>query len=130
MLPLILAGGMIAKQQLIDKPKEERQRKLQAITAQYSPWTGMTPQAVQESSPFEAGLQGASMGLAQQQNMDMQEAQMGNLKAQANYYDRSSAAQPSTDMSGMASNTYGPKRSMFEGLDLNFGKPKSYSTRG
>lgn len=91
MLPLILAGGMIAKQQLVDKPREERQRKLQAITAQYSPWTGMTPQAVQESSPFEAGLQGAASGLAMGQNMDMQQAQMNALKSQAGYWDRMQA---------------------------------------
>lgn len=123
MLPLILAGGMIAKNQLVDKPKEERERKLQAITAQYSPWTGMTPQAVKETSALDAGLQGAATGLTMQQGMDMQDAQLGALKSQAGYFDRASAPQAApADMSSMpsASSLQGP------GMSGGYNRKRSY----
>lgn len=66
MLPLILGGaGLgIVKHFASDKPKEERQRRLAAETARYSPWTGMQPQQVQDADIFgnvmQGGLTGAS----------------------------------------------------------------------
>lgn len=135
MLPLILAGGMIAKNQLIDKPKEERERKLQAITAQYSPWTGMTPQAVKETSAMEAGLQGAGAGIGMQQSMDMQDAQLGALKSQSDYFNRSGASAPGDMSMPQASSlqapqimSYGPakKKGSWDGQSLSFGQPKNF----
>ena len=112
MLPLILAAGMMAKNQLVDKPKEEKDRKLQAITAQYSPWTGMTPQAVKNTSAVDAGLQGAGAGLSMQQGMDMQSAQLDALKSQSDYYNRAGQGgqmSPSMVMP-MGGQSYGPAR--------------------
>lgn len=71
MLPVWMALAGVAKSELIDKPKEERQRKLAAETQRYSPWTGLKANAIQEADPFGTALQfgatGASMSAAQQQ---------------------------------------------------------------
>lgn len=61
------AGAGLLKQQIIDKPKQDKERMLAAETARFSPWTGMKPQAVgPDSSPLEGavggGLAGAAMG--------------------------------------------------------------------
>ena len=60
------AGAGLLKSELIDKPKEERQRRLAAATQRYSPWTGLQANPVQEADPFGSMLQygatGASMG--------------------------------------------------------------------
>lgn len=69
-LGLIGAGVGLAKSELIDRPKEERQRKQAAITARWSPWTGMAPGAIQEADPFGSalttGVTGAMLGQNQQ----------------------------------------------------------------
>lgn len=72
--PLTLAAVMgaagLAKSELIDRPREERQRKQAAITARWSPWTGMAPNAIREADPFgsaiQGGLAGAMIGQATQ----------------------------------------------------------------
>lgn len=61
-LALLGAGLGVAKSELFDRPREARQRKAAAATAQWSPWTGMRPGAVQEADPFNAALQGALAG--------------------------------------------------------------------
>lgn len=83
-----LAAGAalgLAKNALVDKPKEDRQRALAAQTALYSPWTGMKPNEVQESDAFGNALQGATSGamFAQgQQNADMQKEMLDMKKKQ------------------------------------------------
>ncbi len=59
---LIGAGIGMGKSVLIDKPKEERQRKLAAIQTLYSPWTGITPDKIDEADPMGSALQGGAMG--------------------------------------------------------------------
>ena len=64
-----MAGAGLLKSELIDRPREERQRKQAAITTRWSPWTGMAPGAIQEADPFAAALEGGLTGavLSQQQ---------------------------------------------------------------
>lgn len=69
---MLIGGGLgLAKSELIDRPKEARQRKLAAETQRYSPWTGLRANAIQEADPFASALKygttGASMGAANQQ---------------------------------------------------------------
>ena len=76
-LGLIGAGIGLAKNEIVDKPREKRERELAAKTAMYSPWTGMTPNAVKESDAFGTALQGGLAGFqlgqgAQTQNMQNQ----------------------------------------------------------
>lgn len=85
-LPLAIGAGVgLLKGATIDKNKEKRQRKLQAETTRYSPWTGM-----QAEAPKEADLLGSALsygltanqigqGLAQQNMMQdyLQSQQMG-----------------------------------------------------
>ena len=76
-MPLIAlaigAGVGLIKSEAIDRPREERQRKLKAETQRYSPWTGMQGGNIQEADPFGSALAFGSTGaqiqsgLAQQQ---------------------------------------------------------------
>ena len=65
-MPLIIGGGMaglgLIKGLTLDKSKADRQRKLAAETARYSPWTGMAPSAVEEADPFGSAMQGGVSG--------------------------------------------------------------------
>jgi hypothetical protein len=65
-----MAGLGLAKSELIDRPREERQRQQAANTMRYSPWTGMAPNAIQEADPLgsamDAGLTGAMLSQNQQ----------------------------------------------------------------
>ena len=66
----VMAGLGLAKSELIDRPREERQRRQAAITARWSPWTGMAPGGIQEADPLgtamESGLTGAMLSQNQQ----------------------------------------------------------------
>jgi hypothetical protein len=61
-LAAILGATGLAKSELIDRPKEERQRKVAAETLRWSPWTGITPAGIKEADPFGSALQGAAVG--------------------------------------------------------------------
>jgi hypothetical protein len=60
-LALATIAGL-AKSEIIDKPKAERQRKLAAETQRWSPWTGLKAGAIQEADPFGTALQFGSTG--------------------------------------------------------------------
>jgi hypothetical protein len=66
-----LAGALlgIAKGELIDRPKEGRQRKLASETQRFSPWTGLTAGGIQEADPFGSAMQGGTTALALGQGM-------------------------------------------------------------
>lgn len=59
----LMAGMGLAKSELIDRPREQRQRRAEAERIKWSPWTGMNyaPQ-VEEARPFDAAFQGAVAG--------------------------------------------------------------------
>lgn len=50
------AGIGLAKSELIDRPKEKRERALAAATQRYSPWTGLAAQPVHEADPLGSAL--------------------------------------------------------------------------
>lgn len=75
----LLTGGMVAaglgKSLLIDAPKADRQRKLAAETARYSPWTGMAPQQVEEADPIGSAMQFGTTGAMLGQGIENQRFQ-------------------------------------------------------
>ena len=80
--PLIAGGaGVGFLKALRDQEMEKGDRELAAITAQYSPWTCMRPNAVKKAdfigSMAEGALGGASLG----QNMERSDAFETNLAA-------------------------------------------------
>lgn len=78
---LIIGAGLgIANQMFIQKPKEDRQRTLAAAEARYSPWTGMKPGPVNETSPLGAALSGAGAGASMAQGLQNSQAQSDYLK--------------------------------------------------
>lgn len=82
---LIGAGTGVVKSELIDRPKEKRDRKLAAETQRLSPWTGLQAQAIKEADPLASALQfggaGAQMGMGIQ-NQGLNQKMYGALLAQ------------------------------------------------
>jgi hypothetical protein len=64
MLPILAGAGLgFLKNKLIDKPAEQRSRKMNAEIMRYSPWTGMQGPGVKEAgSVFGSMLQGGALG--------------------------------------------------------------------
>jgi hypothetical protein len=103
-LAAIMAAAGLAKSEFVDKPNEMRERKRQAEVMRYSPWTGMSPQAVQSADPFAAALQGGMAGGMMGQGMQSADAQNKLLEAQAKYY--GGGASPYAGMTGGATGAY------------------------
>jgi hypothetical protein len=82
------AGVGLLKSQIVDRPKEERQRKLAAETQRYSPWTGLQAQQVQEADPLGNAMQfGVNSGMMGQ-GIKNQEGAEKLRDAQVNYLNR------------------------------------------
>lgn len=73
-VPIIMAAAGALKGMTIDRAKEDRQRKLAAETARYSPWTGMAPGQVQEADPFGSAMQFGMAGAGLGQNIQSMNA--------------------------------------------------------
>jgi len=58
----LIGGGLGLGKGLMDKEAEDRQRKLAAITARWSPWTGMAPQMPKDANMLGSVLEGALAG--------------------------------------------------------------------
>lgn len=91
-LALIMGGTGLVKSELIDRPKEDRQRWLAAQTQRYSPWTKLQAGPIEEADPFGSAFQGGIQGYAMGQNAEqakagkeLMEAQKENLKARNEY---------------------------------------------
>lgn len=56
------AGVGLLKGGVLDRQKEQRQRKQEAEIQRWSPWTGMQAQRVQEADPLGAAMQGGMTG--------------------------------------------------------------------
>jgi hypothetical protein len=84
-LALLFAAGGLAKNQLVDKPREERDRKMQAATTRYSPWTKLKADPVRESDPFGNAMQFGTTGLLLGQNAQNAAAQNKLMTAQTNW---------------------------------------------
>ena len=77
----LLAGAGLLKSELVDRPREERQRQQAANTMRYSPWTGMAPNAVQEADPFGSAIQGGLTGAMLSQSQQKIDADIASQKA-------------------------------------------------
>ena len=64
----LLAGAGLLKSELVDRPREEEQRRQAAVIARWSPWTGMAPNAIQRADPFGAAIEGGLTGAVLSQN--------------------------------------------------------------
>lgn len=66
------AGAGLLKSELVDRPKENRQRKLAAATQRYSPWTGLQAGQISEADPMGSaiafGATGAQIGTGMEQH--------------------------------------------------------------
>jgi len=66
----ILGGAGLLKSELVDRPKEKRQRQLAAETQRYSPWTGLSAQPIQEADPWGSVIGGGATGLSLGQSLE------------------------------------------------------------
>lgn len=112
-LALLAIGAAmgLAKNELVDKPKEKRQRKLAAETQRLSPWTGLQAGPIQEADAFGNALQYGTTGA-------MMGSMMKGAPAQTNINANMATAQPSAGPWGgsptMAdSMAYQPQGSMY-----------------
>jgi hypothetical protein len=76
---MALAGA--AKAELVDRPKEKRQRDLAVATTKYSPWTGLKAGPIQEADPFGSALNWGTTGAIMKNNMDMNDAYTNRLNS-------------------------------------------------
>lgn len=100
----LLAGAGVAKSELVDRPREERQRKLAAETLRWSPWTGMTPGAIQEADPFGSAIQGGLAGAMLSQNQQKLDA-------------GTAGADPELSLAGGAGTTAQPQQFPFQMME-------------
>lgn len=75
------AGAGLLKSQLIDAPREARQRKLAAATQRYSPWTGLQAQPIMPADPFGNALQFGATGAALDSNIKTSNAAQNYLNS-------------------------------------------------
>lgn len=61
-LGLLLGGGLGLTKGVLDGEKERKDRKQQAETARWAPWTGMQPTAVKRADPIGSTMQGGLAG--------------------------------------------------------------------
>lgn len=61
-LGLLLGGGLGLGKGILDTEKERKDRKQQAETARWAPWTGMQPAAVKRADPLGSTMQGTIAG--------------------------------------------------------------------
>lgn len=80
----VMAGLGLAKSELIDRPREERQRRQAANTMRYSPWTGMAPGAIQEADPLGTAMESGLTGAMLSQNQQKLDAGKAKDAAEAN----------------------------------------------
>jgi hypothetical protein len=127
MIPVwaIMAAAGAAKDQLVDKPKEQRDRMLAAQTQRYAPWTGLQAQPIQEGSTFGSALQGGMAGLEMQQNMEKAKSQAEMQKSIASAYRRpgepASWEEVRPTLYGDSA-TQAPMASRWSGLSRNYGE--------
>lgn len=81
-LMAIMAAVGAAKSELVDRPKEKRQRRLAATTEQFSPWTGKQSQPIQEADPLGSAMQYGATGAMMGSNMENAEAEKKLMEAQ------------------------------------------------
>lgn len=95
----IAAALALAKDQIVDKPKEARQRKLAAETQRLSPWTNMRAAPIKESDTIGTAIQygatGAAMGSEYSKGKGPKSTEVYGMTAQNPYQQLGSAPQGS-----------------------------------
>lgn len=85
MAPLLAAGIMaamgLAKSELIDKKKEDRQRERAVTTTKYSPWTGLKAGPIEEADPLGSAMTWGMTGASAASNMNMQDAYTNRMNS-------------------------------------------------
>lgn len=61
--PLVLGAILGGAKAISDSEREKRNRKTEAEVSRYSPWTGITPNKVQQADPLGAVGQGVMTGM-------------------------------------------------------------------
>lgn len=79
------AGVGLLKSELVDRPKEQRQRALAAATQRYSPWTGLKANPIQEADPVGSALTYGSTGAQMGANMQDSAAKNNLMSAQSQW---------------------------------------------
>lgn len=79
------AGAGVLKSEFIDRPKEERQRKLAGATQRYSPWTGLKAQPIQEADPMGSAIGMGATGASMEVGLENAKAQNRLMDAQSNW---------------------------------------------
>lgn len=94
-LPILaLGGGVLGLLKAYrDQQNEKGDRELAAITARYSPWTGMRPQPVKTADYFGSMAEGALGGASFGQNVDQVGAYQENMAADTELKRRKSATE-------------------------------------
>lgn len=104
------AGVGLLKSEMIDRPKEQRQRALAASTQRYSPWTGLKANPIQEADPVGSALTYGSTGAQMGANMQDSAAKNNLMNAQSQWLKNNpssySAAAPMA--TGAGSYNYSP----------------------
>ena len=115
-LGLIGAGVGLAKSELIDRPKEARQRKVNAEIMRWSPWTGMQGEAVNPADPFGSsltyGLTGYSLGQNAQAAAKSKDAAEAAKLSQAQSLQGGQSTAPLTGQQFLAQQEQMPQQSM------------------
>lgn len=98
-----LAGAIIGLGKgYMDSKKEDKDRKIQAETTRYSPWTHMQAAAPQRADFLGSAMQGGMTGAAMGQNVNNSNQQNALLQSQQNYWDKMLKQQtaPAPQMAG------------------------------
>jgi hypothetical protein len=80
----------LAKSELVDRPKEDRQRKLAAETQRYSYLTGNKANPVEEANPFGSAMEYGATGFSLGQQQEAAQANQELQKRQMAWFDRAS----------------------------------------
>lgn len=97
------AGAGLLKSELVDQPKEERQRKLAAATQRYSPWTGLKAGDIQTADPFSGMLNYGAQGAMLDQNIENSQADNNWMNAKTKALNAGSIA-PATNLASAVPN--------------------------
>jgi hypothetical protein len=116
MLPLAIGLGVGALQGLQQQNQAEKDRKLAAITAQYSPWTHMAPQPVKEANMTGALASGALQGYGLGQNMDAASAYNNKNNAEAGFWNQMAQQQAGTPQEADMPEPQSAQQAQLQGL--------------
>jgi hypothetical protein len=115
-LAAIGAGVGLLKSEMIDRPREQEQRRRNAEIARWSPWTGMQGEAVNPADPFGSsltyGLTGYSLGQNIEASGKAKDAAEAAKATQATSLQGGQSIAPMTGQQFLAQQEQMPQQSM------------------